>query len=195
MKAIRRSLAPGLLLAAPRLGDPNFDQTVVLLARHDDDGALGWVLNGRSLQPVAELLGGAGLVPEGVTLPKRGPFARSARIGGPVSPATGWVLYRREAGSLPGEIDVGEALGVTGDMDALRQVLTLQDRDFHLLLGYAGWGADQLEGEVRAGVWLPADVDAELVLDTPGPSLWDAAYRRVIGASPVAFTSTRGGSA
>jgi len=193
--AIRRSLAPGLLLAAPRLGDPNFDRTVVLLARHDDDGALGWVLNGRALQPVGELLASAGLVPEGITLPPTAPFVRAARIGGPVSPATGWVLYRRDTGSLPGAIDVDDDLAVTGDMDALRHVLTVQDRDFHLLLGYAGWGADQLEGEVKAGVWLPADVDAELVLDVPPDALWDAAYHRVIGTSPAAFTSTRGGSA
>lgn len=195
MKAIRRSLAPGLLLAAPQMGDPNFDRTVVLLARHDDDGALGWVLNGRALEPVGALLTGAGLVPDGVTLPDEGPFARPTRVGGPVSGATGWVLYRRDAGALPGEIDVGDDLAVTGDLDALRHVMTTRDRDFRLLLGYAGWSADQLEGEVRAGVWLPADVDPELVLDVPADSLWDAAYHRVIGASPVAFTSTRGGSA
>lgn len=63
MKAIRRSLAPGLLLAAPQMGDPNFDRTVVLLARHDDDGALGWVLNGRALSPLGRCSPGRGSCP------------------------------------------------------------------------------------------------------------------------------------
>lgn len=192
---IARSLAPGLLLAAPRLGDPNFERTVVLLARHDASGALGWVLNGRAMGPVGELLTGADLVPEGVTLPDDGPYAREARLGGPVQTGTGWVLYRRATGALPGEIDAGEALAVTGDRDALSAVLTKRDRDFRLLLGYAGWGPEQLDGEVRQGVWLPADIDPDLVFDGDPDELWDAAYQRAIGTLPGAFVSTRGGSA
>ena len=193
--AILRSLAPGLLLAAPQLGDPNFERTVVLLARHDASGALGWVLNGRSLGVVGELLQEASLVPEGVELPRSGPFGRSARLGGPVQGATGWVLYRRDAGELAGEIDVGDELAVTGDLDALGSLLRAQDRDFRLLLGYAGWGPEQLEGEVKQGVWLPADIDAELVFEGDPDGLWDAAYQRTIGTLPGAFIRTRGGSA
>ncbi len=190
-----RSLAPGLLLAAPRLGDPNFEHTVVLLARHDDNGALGWVLNGRALGSVKELLAGAGLVPDGVSLPDVGPYARSARVGGPVQPGTGWVLYRRDGRSLSGEIDAGSDLAVTGDMDALSAILRKQDRDFRLVLGYAGWGPQQLESEVRQGVWLPADVDADLVFDGDPEALWGAAYERTVGVLPGAFVNTRGGSA
>lgn len=192
--AIRRSLAPGLLLAAPQLGDPNFERTVVLLARHDPSGALGWVLNGRSLGVVRELLQDAGLVPDAVELPRAGPYGRSARLGGPVQSATGWVLYRRGAGELAGEIDVGDDLAVTGDLDALSAVLRAQDRDFRLLLGYAGWGPEQLEGEVKQGVWLPADIDAELVFEGDPEALWDASYQRAIGTLPGAFIRTRGGS-
>jgi len=192
---IRRSLAPGLLLAAPQLGDPNFERTVILLARHDEDGALGWVLNGRPVGMVGELLHDAGLVPEDVTLPRSGPFGRSARVGGPVQAATGWVLYRRASDPLVGEIDAGDTLAVTGDVDALAGLLRAQDRDFRLFLGYAGWGPAQLEGEVRQGVWLPADIDAELVFEGDPEALWDAAYQRAIGTLPGAFVSSRGGSA
>lgn len=190
-----RSLAPGLLLAAPRLGDPNFERTVVLLARHDPSGALGWVVNGPALGTVRELLSGAGLVPDGVKLPDAGPYGRLARRGGPVQPGTGWVLFQRGDTEVPGEIDAGDSLAVTGDMEALTALLRKQDRDFRLLLGYAGWAPGQLESEVRQGVWLPADVDAELVFDGDPEALWDAAYQRVIGTLPAAFISTRGGSA
>ena len=55
-RATSGRLAPGLLLAAPRLGDPNFERTVVLLGRHDDEGAMGWILNGRALGRVRDLL-------------------------------------------------------------------------------------------------------------------------------------------
>lgn len=190
-----RSLAPGLLLAAPRLGDPNFERTVVLLARHDRTGALGWVINGRALGTVKELLLQAKLVPDGVTLPDTGPYGRSARVGGPVQSGTGWVLYRRGGSPLAGEIEAGDGLVITGDMEALNTLLRKQDRDFRLLLGYAGWGPDQLEGEVRQGVWLPGDIDDDLVFDGDPDALWDNAYQRTIGVLPGAFMSSRGGSA
>ncbi len=190
-----RTIAPGLLLAAPRLGDPNFEHTVVLLARHDDSGALGWVLNGKAMAPVRELLLGAGLVPEGLELPDGGPFVRPARVGGPVSPSTGWVLYRKNHYALDGEISAGETLAVTGDRDALAEVMRARTRDFRLFLGYAGWSPGQLESEVRQGVWLPTDIDPDLVFDEAAETLWTEAYRSLVGMAPAAFVSGRGGSA
>ncbi len=190
-----RSLAPCLLLAAPRLGDPNFDHTVVLLARHDEKGALGWVINGKSVGRVGELLRSSNLVGDGEPLPDDGPFARDARRGGPVQTHTGWLLYRRDGVAFAGEIDVGEVLGVTGDLDALASVVRERNRDFRLLLGYAGWSPSQLEDEIAQGVWLPADVDADLVFDGDPEVLWKRAYHQVAGIDPGAFTSSRGGSA
>lgn len=191
----RRSLAPCLLLAAPRLGDPNFDHTVVLLARHDEKGALGWIVNGEAIGPVGELLRSSNLITEDSGLPDDGPFARDARRGGPVQTHTGWLLYRREPEALAGEIDVGDSLGVTGDLDALASVVRTRTRDFRMLLGYAGWSPAQLEDEVAQGAWLPADVDADLLFDSDPETLWKHAYQRVAGIDPGAFTSTRGGSA
>ncbi|MGC4066750.1 MAG: YqgE/AlgH family protein [Polyangiaceae bacterium] len=49
-------LAPGLIVAAPPLGDPNFERSVVLLASHGPEGAFGWIINGRELMPLSELL-------------------------------------------------------------------------------------------------------------------------------------------
>jgi putative transcriptional regulator len=189
-------LAPGLLLAAPRLGDPNFVRTVVLLGRHEDDGALGWVLNGQALSPVGELLNEAEMVPAGSVLPTVPGFARVARVGGPVSSQSGWLVYRRAASwSGANEIEVGD-LGVSGDAAAFDALLAGQGpADFRLLLGYAGWGPGQLDAEVQAGAWLPAPVDAELVFDLEPDDLWDAAYRRATGAAPGAFQSHTRGSA
>ena len=192
------NFAPGLLLAAPRLGDPNFERTVVLIGRHETEGTLGWVVNGKQLKPVRELLANSGLVPSVDDLPASRAFARDARVGGPVSPATGWLVYRRSTSGLliPGEIDVGPDLAVTGDATAFAEVMRGgEPTDFRMFLGYAGWGPGQLEKEVQAGAWLPAAVDAELVLGTESEGLWDAAYRRSIGVAPGAFMSTKRGTA
>ena len=190
-----RSLAPGLLLAAPRLGDPNFEHRVVLLARHDAKGALGWVVNGRAVGRVGDLLRESNLLGGEASAPSGGPFAREARQGGPVQGHTGWLLYRRTDEALAGEIAIGGTLAVTGDLDALAAMVRSNDRDFRLLLGYAGWSPSQLEDEVAEGVWVPADLDADLVFDGDSDGLWVRAYEQLAGIDPGAFTSTRGGSA
>lgn len=158
---------------------------------------MGWVVNGQALESVHLLLEHAGLVPGGVALPQTASFDAIARIGGPVQAHSGWLLYRRDpARAMPGEIDVGPDLAVTGDVSVFDGVLRGgEPKRFRLWLGYAGWGPGQLESEVQQGAWLPVPVDAELVFNEPGEKLWEAAYERSIGTGPGAFTSTRRGSA
>jgi putative transcriptional regulator len=165
----------------------------VLLGRHGGDGALGWVINGRELMPVSELLRTSDLVPLEDALPESEAFNRSACVGGPVAPAAGWLIYRRQADALPGEIPVGPEIGVSGELAAFSAVLGGNGPPlFRLLLGCAGWAPGQLEAEISAGAWLPASVDIDLVFDTPLDSIWDGAYRRSVGTDPAAFTSRRG---
>jgi putative transcriptional regulator len=190
------NLAPGLLLASPSLGDPNFERTVILLGHHDDKGALGWVINGDELGPVEELLRNSGILPSGTRLSENPAFALPARMGGPVDRATGWLLYRRGERTMANELLIGPDLAVTGDSDALMSVMQGSGpRDFRLVIGYAGWGPGQLEGEIQQGAWLPAEVDADLIFATPTNSIWEEAYRRSIGTGPAAFGSGRRGQA
>ncbi len=190
----KNDLAPGLLLAAPSLRDPNFEKTVILLGRHGDDGALGWVINGRELMSVRELFTASDLVPDGVKVPEEGSFTRLACVGGPVAPAAGWLVYRRlPEFALPGEIPVGPDLGVSGELAAFASVLRgAGPRQFRLVLGCAGWGPKQLESEISAGSWLPASVEVPLVFDIQLDSVWNEAYKRSIGVGPAAFTNRRG---
>jgi putative transcriptional regulator len=189
----KSDLAPGLLLAAPSLQDPNFERTVVLLGRHGGDGALGWVINGRELMPVRELLRASELLPQADSFPESPPFVRSACVGGPVAPAAGWLVYRRQPDALPGEIAVGPDIGVSGELAAFSTLLGADGPTlFRLLLGCAGWGPGQLEAEISAGAWLPAAVELELVFETALDAIWDGAYRLGVGADPAAFTSRRG---
>lgn len=196
-----RSLAPSILLAAPRLGDPNFERTVILLGMHSEEGALGWIVNGTELPPVGELLQSADLVPEGVTIPGTKSFSLPARMGGPVAQETGWLIYTREQAMFPRQIEVGDRLVVTGDSDALTAVIRGQEpHDFHLLLGYAGWGPGQLEEELKQGTWLPTQVEPSLLFPEgrqrlSPDELWEEAYRTAVGGFANPFGGGTWGSA
>ena len=192
------SLAPGLLLAAPRLGDPNFERSVVLLGQHDEEGALGWVLNGRALATVSDLLRDAELIPSGVVLPSRAEYRTAVRVGGPVSPGSAWLLFRLGEGeSVPEEtLSLGGQNAITSSREIIESVARGDGPpEFRLILGYAGWGPMQLEGEIQQGAWLPARVDLDLLFELDPDDLWDAAYHLAVGASPMAFNSPSKGSA
>ena len=186
-------LAPGMLLAAPSLRDPNFMHSVVLLGRSGDDGALGWVVNGRELMSVRELLTSSELIPPGTAVPDSPAFASAVRMGGPVAPAAGWLVYRRQPEPLPGEITVGADIGVTGEMAAFSALMEGKGpADFRMLLGCAGWAPGQLEAEIGAGAWLPEPVEAGLVMDSQAAFVWDEAYHLTVGTEPAAFSRHRG---
>jgi len=189
----RDNLAPGMLLAAPTLHDPNFEHSVVLLGRSGGEGALGWVINGRELMSVRELLASSELLPQGHVLPETASFASPVRLGGPVAPAAGWLIYRRRPEPLPGEMAVGSEIGVSGELAAFAALVRGQGPPvIKLLLGCAGWAPGQLEGEISGGSWLPTTVRPNLVLDAAVVSAWDEAYHETVGADPAAFSSQRG---
>jgi putative transcriptional regulator len=186
-------LAPGMLLASPSLRDPNFMHSVVLLGRAGDEGALGWVINGRELMSVRELLTSSDLVPAGQPMPSTPSFASSVRVGGPVAPAAGWLLYRRLPEPLPGEMTIGPDLAVTGELAAFSALLAGHGPDdFRMILGCAGWAPGQLEAEIGAGAWLPTAVAAALIMDAQAPFVWDEAYHVAVGTEPAAFSRHRG---
>ncbi|MDB5217947.1 MAG: hypothetical protein JWO86_5874 [Myxococcaceae bacterium] len=190
------SIEPGLLLAAPRLGDPNFEGTVVLLGAHEEGGSIGWTINGDKLAEGSDIVRATGLVTKEATLPAV--FDHPALSGGPVSPESVWIMYRRAEGSelLPGSLAVGDEIAVTSSLEALRMLIDGGGpKEVRLLIGYAGWGPGQLEREVSKGVWLPAAADADLLFDTTTSTLWQRAYSQAIGTIPAAFVGTTRGSA
>lgn len=182
------NLAPGFLVAAPPLGDPNFDRSVVLLAAHGDEGAFGWVLNGRQVMTLSDLVVRADVAATPPDVPG------SVRIGGPVSPEQVWLVYpaSERFPEVDGQFEVGPGVMAC----ASRRILTLiaeghAPENMFGLLGYAGWAPQQLENEIRRGAWLPTDLDAELVFAPPSDDLWQRAYARA-GTTPIAFTSRVG---
>lgn len=184
-------LAPGLIVAAPPLGDPNFERSVVLLASHGPEGAFGWVINGRELMPLSELVVRAEVMS---TAPD---INGSVRLGGPVSPEQVWLVYRTEDrfDGVEGQFSVGSQILATASRRVL-EVLGEGSCAANVIgfAGYAGWAPMQLENEIRHGAWLPTDLDVGIVFDVPRDKAWERAYG-LIGAIPMSFTSRTVGSA
>src|SRR5580700_7507502 len=116
MSKLGGALAPGFLIASPPLGDPNFDRTVVLLATHGPEGALGFVVNRLAPVKLGQLLAFAGY-DDGAQ------DASDVLLGGPVQPSSGWILYVDPA-PAPNEQDeegviaVGDRIRVTSSRSA-----------------------------------------------------------------------------
>lgn len=185
------TLAPGLLLAAPPLADPNFERSVVLLSAHGPEGAFGWVLNGQDAMSLSELLVRTSLASDAPDVPG------VVRIGGPVSQDQVWLLYPTGAlpAALEGQLEVAEGITASASRTVLEAVAAGPvPEGLITLVGYAGWGPWQLENEIKSGAWLPTDVSAEIVFQTPLAELWARAYARV-GATPMSFTTRTVGSA
>lgn len=163
------SLKGKLLVSSPSLVDPNFRKTVVLIAHHDDDGALGLVLSRPSDVAAAEA------IPSLDGLPGAdGPVF----VGGPVQPQAFMAL----AEFTDVEDAAAPIFDHVGFMSADAEPETLSIRRVRLFAGYAGWGAGQLEAELAEPAWIvvPAEIDDPFV-DDPD-ALWREAVHRGGGA-------------
>ena len=111
------ALAPGLLIAAPPLGDPNFERTVVLLALHGPRGALGFVINRTSPMMLGNVLALAGYE-------NAESAAGRVFVGGPVEPGSGWIITRspERLEGVPGVIEVGDKMWVSSSRTAFDRV-------------------------------------------------------------------------
>jgi putative transcriptional regulator len=173
----RGGVAPTLLLSMPQMHDPNFEQSVVLLCDHSDQGAFGLVLNRPTTTAAAEVVA---LDPP--IDAQQGPLLWT---GGPVEPERGWILL----GTAPDEVEPSEATEVapgiflSTSLDVLRRVIQAPPRRTRVLTGYAGWGPGQLDEELSSSAWLTVDIDPELIFETPADEMWDRAIRR-LGVAP-----------
>ena len=165
------SLAGGCLVAAPQLRDTNFSRTVILLLQHDPDGALGLVMNRSTPVEVSDAVEDA---PSGTSMAQT-----HALWGGPVDRGIGFVVYR---GRAPEGWNVGRDLAASGSRDRLAALLA-EDTQFHLCLGYAGWGPGQLEREFAEGSWVHVDAEPTLLLDTPVEDRYERALAS-LGVAP-----------
>ncbi len=164
------SLTNQLLIAMPGMVDPNFSTTVTLICEHNDDGALGIVIN----RPLKLSL--AGLF-EQLDVADPDPIVAKAPVllGGPVGPDKGFVLHDH-GHSFENSIAVSGDIHLTFSRDILDAMATGSGPNRSLVaLGYAGWEARQLENEMLANSWINVPATTDIVFDLPFAERWSAA--------------------
>jgi putative transcriptional regulator len=179
------SLAPALLLSMPQLADPNFNRTVVLLCRHNEEGAFGLVVN----RPV--MTSGPVMVQVRTDATTERQTLETSEelqvwVGGPVEPQRSWILVGHDEDAAEQErgVSIIDGLYLSTSPELLRRVLgPTPPARTRLIVGYSGWKSGQLEAELRASAWLTSEVDRELIFDTPPDRMWETALRR-LGADP-----------
>lgn len=169
-------MKPSLLIASPQMKDPFFERTVVLVWHHDEEGAVGVVVNRVLEHTLPDVLD----PPDDVDL---APYASTVVAwGGPVETTSGTVVSRSRVPEDEGW-NLAEGLGVSRSLDVLMALLRQQDPVL-LCLGYAGWGPGQLDEEIRRGGWLYADCDPAIVFDAPADERYDRALA-TLGLTPA----------
>jgi len=170
---LAEELAGQFLVATPEMRDPRFVQTVILMIHHNDEGAMGLVVNRPMARgPLADLLKGLGVESE----PVAGEII--LHYGGPVEPEKVFVLHSDDY-TGKGTLAVGSGVAVTGALEIIQAIARGKGpRRSLFLLGYAGWAPGQIEAEIRAGDWFSIPADEKIIFDPDPTTKWDRAMER-----------------
>ncbi len=182
------TLAGKLLVAMPGMGDPRFDRSVIIMCSHDAQHALGLVIN----KPKEDLTLTDVLDHLGINL--RESVSQIVLDGGPVRPDRGYVLHSEDFTAGDATQSVTPGVRLTATRDVLEAVAGEHAPErFVLALGCSGWGAGQLENELRQNAWLVTDYDDAIVFDDEHADKWERAIAK-LGYDPSQITH-EGGSA
>lgn len=175
---VMNSLQGSLLIASAELRDPNFFHTVVLLVRHNDEGALGLILNrplNVRLHQVWEQMGLQAALRNDVI-----------HLGGPCE---GPLMALHDEPNL-GETEAPAGVHFTTNRDALELLVREPDRQARFFAGFSGWGSGQLESEMKEGSWLVLPATPQHVFDAE-TDLWDKVTREIHGREILSTLNIR----
>ncbi len=163
-----------LLIAMPGLRDARFARTVIYMCAHNEDGAMGLVIN-RLIGAITfpDLLRQLGIEATGLTEEIR------VHFGGPVESGRGFVLHSSDY-LQEGSLNVDGNVALTATIDILHDIAAgLGPRQRLMALGYAGWGPGQLDSEIHANGWLNAEPDDDIVFGEDLESKWERAISKL----------------
>jgi len=163
-----------VLLAMPAMSDPRFERAVIYMCAHNEDGAMGIVIN-KPLDSIGfrELLGELDI--------QTSPDIRDVPVhfGGPVENQRGFVLHSKDY-SHTETLLVDETIGLTATVKILRDMASGDGPVRSILaLGYAGWGPGQLESEIQQNAWLTVPASDELLFDAANNEKWERAFNSI----------------
>jgi putative transcriptional regulator len=169
------SLQNHFLVAMPALDDEYFGRSVTYILEHNNEGAMGIVINQPSAMTFRELISQSD---ENATIDDD----KSDKIvvcGGPVHQDRGFVIHSTQAG-WSSSAKVTQNIMVTTSKDILSVLGSSQSPERSMIaLGYAGWGAGQLEQEIQANAWLTIEADEEILFNTPIHKKWQASVNKL----------------
>lgn len=191
------SVAPGFLVASPKLDGGPFERAVILMTHHDEQGSMGFIVNKPVDVDFGTLISSVNEAIEPQISAQR--YEERVFFGGPVRMEQLWVIFRGEvAVELDDPIEEGEVVEPanlrfadgwiqSASGQVIEALATGEGEEFVMpVLGYAGWGAGQLESEIEAGSWLAADFDERLITECAPADCWRRALK-LIGVEPTAF--------
>jgi putative transcriptional regulator len=168
-----KSLTGWLLVATPKMSDPRFARTVIYIVRHDEDGAMGFVVNrvlGR--EAVLKILSKA----EPGDLEAAKTPVVPIHYGGPVQPTRGFVLHTADY-ATEATIAVTPNVSLTANREILTAIAHGRGPKRSLIaVGYAGWGPGQLEAEIERRDWVVVPADNDIVFDRDFRTKWRRAF-------------------
>jgi len=173
------TLTGKLLVAMPQMSDPRFDRSVIFMCSHDADHAMGLIVNKANEEvTISDVLERLGLEADGAI------GGRAVRDGGPVRTDRGFVLHSEDFAAGEATQIIGPGVRLTATRDVLAAVASANaPARFMLALGCAGWGAGQLEDELRQNAWLVVDADDAIVFGEAHEEKWADAIR-ALGFEP-----------
>lgn len=163
------SLSGNFLISTPQMPDPRFQEQVIFLCAHNDEGAMGLVINNPNRNiTLRDVLEGAKMpVPEGELPP--------VYMGGPVELESGFILFSADY-SIPNSLEVTPEVYLSRDSKLLYDIALGRGPEKYLfMLGYAGWGPGQLESELVDNSWLTVPASFDILFKTPDEFKWKLA--------------------
>lgn len=183
-----------LLIAMPVMGDPRFERSVIYLCAHSSEGAMGIIVN----RPAGsidfpELLVQLDIIKkvDQIKLPEHAESMKVLR-GGPVETGRGFVLHSSDFYIEKATLRIDQGICLTATVDILKAIASgAGPKHAILALGYAGWGAGQLENEIQHNGWLHCDADPDLVFGDDVDEKYLRALRK-IGIDPGMLSADAG---
>jgi len=176
--------APGTLISVPQLRDPNFLRSVVAMLIHNDDGALGVVVNHITEHTCSEVLR------EQFDIDWENDAEAPLLRGGPVDQDGLWMLHD-DRHVFDDSIVATDFFVTSWSPEALATLCTRPNERLLLGVGVAGWGPGQLEREIAEGAWVNGEVSPELLYEWPREDVWERALRE-LGIDPALLVSGGG---
>ena len=166
---IVEALTGSFLISTPQMPDPRFEEQVILICAHSEEGAMGVAVNKPNPYfSLEEILRSANLnVPDSPLPP--------VYVGGPVELESAFVLYRSEY-RVEHQLEINKGLSLSRESKILEDISKGSGPDSYLfLLGYAGWGPGQLEAELLADGWLSLPASESIIFDIENQEKWRTA--------------------